>query len=357
MLDKKQNYHLRQDGFGLVEILVGLAIGLVTTLVIVQVMGTFEGQKRTTGGTADAQTNGSVALYTIQRQLQLAGYGLPIYSESAPPLHCDIATSYDHDNDPSTPGIGLFPVLITAGASAGATASITVRSGPTPMGGVPIAISNVAGNVISVANNLGCSANDVAIIARGSVCQMTKVDSVDPGNTQLTLHDGTGVLTGATLSCMGGWAETTYSISADGNLLENGAPSTAGIVNIQAQYGISAAANNNLITAWVDASGATWGATATTPAVVDRNRIKAIRIAIVARNGLYEKDVVPTTVACSSLTAANPTGICAWEGSAANPAPKIDLSIADPTNWNHYRYRVFETVVPLRNIIWSKGVL
>jgi type IV pilus assembly protein PilW len=25
---------------------------------------------------------------------------------------------------------------------------------------------------------------------------------------------------------------------------------------------------------------------------------------------------------------------------------------AQPNNWRHYRYRVFETIIPLRNHIW-----
>ena len=57
-----------------------------------------------------------------------------------------------------------------------------------------------------------------------------------------------------------------------------------------------------------------------------------------------------------SLTAAAPTGLCAWEGSATSPAPAIGLSNGD-ANWNKYRYRVFQTIVPLRNVIWSKDTL
>lgn len=73
---KKQHTILRQAGFTLAEIMVGLAIGMLATLVILQVFSVFETQKRATTGTADAQTNGSIALYTLGREMQLAGYGL-----------------------------------------------------------------------------------------------------------------------------------------------------------------------------------------------------------------------------------------------------------------------------------------
>ena len=136
-------------------------------------------------------------------------------------------------------------------------------------------------------------------------------------------------------------------------------PSVVGIVNLQAQYGISAAANSNQVTQWVDASGGTWAAACT---VANRNRIKAIRIAVVARNAKMEPSVV--TAACSSTTAAAPTGLCAWDGTRAShpvvapllAAPAIDLSPGD-ANWARYRYRVFETIIPLRNVIWSKDTL
>ncbi len=123
-----------------------------------------------------------------------------------------------------------------------------------------------------------------------------------------------------------------------------------GVVNLQAQYGIAASANSNQVTQWVDASGGTWAA----PTVANRNRIKAIRVAVVARNAKIEPDVV--TAACSSTTAAAPTGLCAWAGSVGSPAPTVDLSQGD-ANWARYRYRVFETIIPLRNVIWAKDTL
>jgi type IV pilus assembly protein PilW len=125
-----------------------------------------------------------------------------------------------------------------------------------------------------------------------------------------------------------------------------------GVVNLQAQYGISTSANNNNVTQWVDASGSTWDATVMT--VANRNRIKAIRIAVVARNDKMDPDVV--SGGCSSMTASAPTGLCAWAGDSTSPAPTIDLSPGNGS-WNRYRYRVFETIVPLRNVIWAKDTL
>lgn len=65
-----------QRGVTLVELLVGMAIGLFAVLLITQVAILFDSQKRNTTSGADAQINGAVALHTLQRDLQAAGFGL-----------------------------------------------------------------------------------------------------------------------------------------------------------------------------------------------------------------------------------------------------------------------------------------
>jgi type IV pilus assembly protein PilW len=43
------------------------------------------------------------------------------------------------------------------------------------------------------------------------------------------------------------------------------------------------------------------------------------------------------------------------DGTADNGAACVPGAVpasAQPNNWRHYRYRVFETVIPLRNHIW-----
>lgn len=333
----------RQNGVSLVELMVGLVIGMLTVLVIMQVFSAFEGQKRTTTGTADAQTNGSIALYSISRDLQMAGYGLS--PGTASPLECDPAPQTAANVE-----VPLTPVVITDGGNAaGANDEITVRYGTTTRGGIPSKIGAILGTTVTMDANLGCTAGEIALVVNGASCLVRTVTSLAADNKSVILNDATNVMIGAELSCLGNqWAQTTYRIN-NGNLEVNGTPRVSGIVNLQAQYGISDNANSNLITDWVDATAPTWAA----PTVPNRNRIKALRIAVVARNGQFEREDISS--ACSSTTDANPTGVCAWAGSVDSPAPTVDLSnIAD---WQRYRYRVFETIIPLRNVIWSKNHL
>jgi type IV pilus assembly protein PilW len=377
-----------QAGFTLVELMVGLAIGMLATVVIIQVMSVFDAQRRTTTGSADAQTNGGIALSAIARDAQVAGY--PLFPAADAPMECTALTFG------ATGVASIVPVTITDGVATGtasASDKITIRYGSSPMGGAPAQITAVGATTgaspnqrtpVTIGSNLGCRVNDVVLISNRTTCTMTTVTgpgdiatpsvaSTPPDRTTIELAANGDVaanaIAGANLACLGTWSEITYQVNATtGNLdrtsVVNGAstttPSVVGVVNLQAQYGISASANSNVISQWVNASGATWGATATTPTVDNRKLIKAIRIAVVARNEKLEMSNV--TDVCSSTTTAAPapapetSGLCAWTGSSTSPAPAIDLSPGD-ANWRRYRYRVYETITPIRNVIWSKGTL
>jgi len=369
-------------GFGLVEILVGLAIGLLTTLVIMQVFSVFERDKRATTGTADAQVNGSVALYSISRDLQQAGFGMmPTDKKGTSPIECNPAPTID-DGNLQTPIItsnnripfDLAPVVVTdGGTAAGASDTISIRYGSSFAGGAPSVIKAVLGTTVSVDNNLGCRVCELAVVFNetGTACTAGVVigphattkkcpddqndpppfsDTVSIQFQDIAATETATVVPGSSIACLGRRSTQVYAV-ANGTLTLNGAPLVSGIVNLQAQYGISTTSGDNKITQWVNATAGTdnWAA----PTVAMRNRIKAVRVAIVARNSELEKDAV--TSACSSTTDANPTGLCSWAGSAASAAPAIDLS-NDP-DWAKYRYRVFETIIPLRNVIWSYEAL
>jgi len=343
-----------QMGFGLVEIMVALVIGMVLTLVITQALSVFEGQKLTTSGTADAQTNGSLALYSIQREAQIAGFALPTLESGSSALKCLSFT-------PATTNIS--PVTITSGGvAAGASDSVTVRYGDSQFAGLPLTI--VAGTLdtqAQVDTTMACVVSSApgndALVTNGTSCTLTKVTAIQTaGPPKITLATSANVAVGAKLSCLGTWREIVFRVTNNQlERVENGDATQIGsdIVAIKAQYGISASASDNQVSQWVSATAASGWAS---PSVDDRNRIKAIRVAVIARNGLLEKTAAETgTKACSSTTAAAPTGLCAWEGTDASPAPTIDIS--NDANWQRYRYRVYETIIPLRNVVWSKETL
>ena len=84
------NKKINQKGFSLIELMVGLVIGLLVSLAIYNIFNIFEKQKRVTTGNSDAQTNGAIAIYNIQRDAEKAGFALPVYSNDYSPFNCPI---------------------------------------------------------------------------------------------------------------------------------------------------------------------------------------------------------------------------------------------------------------------------
>jgi type IV pilus assembly protein PilW len=158
-------------------------------------------------------------------------------------------------------------------------------------------------------------------------------------------------------------------IAGGGNVTNSTAvtPLASGIVNMQVQYGVdisnanSAACNANLnqgvaavtpsdsdsvIEApWENATGARWGNNgATTPSTVDLRRIRAVRIGLVARSGVLEKDCA------TNPPTPNPVVISWEDGTTMNPDLTADA------NWQCYRYKVYQTTISVRNTTWSASL-
>jgi type IV pilus assembly protein PilW len=331
----------RQNGFTLVEIMVGLAIGLLATLIIIQVISVFETQKRVTTGTADAQTNGSIALFNIVREMNLAGYPLMAGISAADPKVLESPLECTAITFGATGITSITPVSIVDGDSD----TITIRYGDSFGGGITnkVGSSVFTYSGVPVANTLGCDNinGDTAIFVNGATCALTGIPAsgvIDA--TTVALEDNSAItagaaISGANFSCLGRWSEVVFAVN-NGNLERDATPIVAGIINLQAQYGISTSVGSNQIDHWVEPSDININN------ISERNRIKAIRVAIVARNPKQEAGNVTTALS-------------AWTGTASSPAPAIDLS-AD-ADWQRYRYRVFETIIPLRNVIWSKDSL
>jgi type IV pilus assembly protein PilW len=151
-----------------------------------------------------------------------------------------------------------------------------------------------------------------------------------------------------------------------------------GIVNIQAQYGIDNDLNDT-IDAWVEPtnnSAGNWsnvsdvlrpgsGLTASTTTAL--NKIKAIRLAILARSQQYEAP--DRTTGLCNTTPVPPAGwfllpASASQGSGLNASllypqgadilPAVSLPGASPNgDWRCFRYRRFETIIPIINMVRS----
>lgn len=347
-------------GFSLVEIMVGMVMGVLGMIVILQMMTLFEGQKRTTTGGDDAQNSTAISMHVLQQDIEQAGYG---FSEPGL-LGCNVFLG--------GAVVPLAPVIINpAFAIIPAGDANTDRLLITYGNSNSIAEGNVitaqAGVVYSVQLPSSFTLND-RVIAAGSPCGNLVVDriSVAPavGVQTVMVASGVAVTIPGTLYNLGQSPQILayairngnltvcdYTVNNCGNaaLVNNPTvwmPIAKDIVSLRAEYGRDTAtlvrtqAQINAIT------NATVPPTPTPNYIVntfDQNtpntscgwiRTSAVRLVLVAR-GQYEK--------ANTITAQQPV----WNGSVTAP---INL-IAD-ADWQHYRYKLLETIVPIRNVTW-----
>ena len=386
-----------QAGFSLVELMVGLTVGLIVILVVTQTLAIFEGQKRTTTSGADAQQSGLLGLFSIEQDVRMAGAGFT----SIPTFSCVNFYSYYKQtsaaNPPAALGSGFTPVPVLiqdAGTGPGANSDqIIVRTGANFAGSVPSRLiepllSTTTPFNLLVERSYDFTNQDLIVLVDPTFpnCTLMRVTAVTPLQRQLSVASGqypefnpnprpsgwpaqypaqSWVYRVGTTG-MGGVGTRTFSVDANQSLQvvdSNGAQSgilASDIVNLQAQYGLSTAANTKDIASWVNPTGSFAAATlAGSGGVANRQRIKAIRVAIVARSNNREAGLVTSQCAavnnnrpdCACVNAATTNfGPCAWRDDATNPGPTIDLR-SDP-DWQHYRYKVYQTIIPLRNSIW-----
>ena len=63
--------------------MVGLVIGMIGVVVMMQIFSVSEGYKRTTTGGDDAQNNGAIGLYGLQRDVRMSGQGASSFTDNA----------------------------------------------------------------------------------------------------------------------------------------------------------------------------------------------------------------------------------------------------------------------------------
>jgi type IV pilus assembly protein PilW len=347
-VNKKTN-----SGFSLVEILVGMVIGLIGMIIMMQIFSFVEGQKRTTTGTGDAQTAGVAAMYTIQRDIRLSGYGFNALNIIGCPLdlgggkmlptlaHVVINPENIPAGDPDTDIL-----LIAYGNAAGATqgeiivhvsgsqlmmpSSLTYRTGdrvvaapsiPTSGCSFKLAtVTGVSGQLLMVSSGDGAT-EDGALFNLGSAPKILAY-AVRAGN--LTVCDY------LTDNC------TEACTATDGSCSPVWVPVANNIVSLRAQYGRDTnAPMDGGIDVWDQTTPLLSSAPNQEQYACLWVRAPAVRLAVVARNAQVEKEAVTP-------------GSPAWYGSATHP---IHLETTR-ANWQNYRYRLFQTVVPIRNMPW-----
>lgn len=360
-----------QKGFTLVELMVGAVLGMLTVMVISQVLIQSESSRRNVAMGGDAEVNGSLSLFTLQRDIQVAGYGL---AANPAALGCTVKNKYDTTGATNT--FALAPVVINNGTS-DAPDTLTVLQGHSSSSSVPMKITSEQVGRFKVESSMGLHTGDQVIAVPGTWspsdttnwCTLFAVtndiasadttlsaDNVPHADTNLWNKTAIGPVTGypanSYLLNLGSPTLKTYSISSAYNLQSADRASTDGtstiqdlypqIVNMQALYGKDTTADGT-----VDSYD---HVTPTTPA--DWLTVISIRVALVARSNQYEKEEVTTSEPLWDVGSAAPvSGETLVDCGTSSKC--ITLKISNLPDWKHYRYKVYSTTVPLRNVLWN----
>lgn len=376
-----------QAGLSLVEIMVGVLIGMIGIIVIFQMLATSEARKRTVTAGSDVQVSGVIGLTSLERDVREAGYGFGSagYDSGITPVMGCTVNAYDTARPTAAFTYRLTPVQIIQGAGTASDTIIVLRGsgGTFPAAHV---FTESTDTSKKTRGRAGISPRDILLVGRTTptlqcmtieITDVTDADSLTIRNNQGSYNYTAYLPDGSTSSeariarhnnatppitftagylfnlgnsprrniwtVQGGKLQVTNDLiyqDTNGDGSNDAVEIADNVITLQAEYGVDA--NNN---GRIDSGEWTTTDPATT---VQWANILAVRTGMLVRSGQFEKTTVTTTV---PSWAGGQFVITNLDGSVSTSSP------SDPANnWRHYRYRVYETVIPLRNMLWGAQI-
>ena len=375
----------RARGFSLVEILVGVAIGIVGMLVIFKTIATWDTHTRSTTAGSDAQSTGSLAMFNFERDIKQAGQGFMGIGVGTPSALGCAVSGVDTQTGRAL-AFNMVPVSI--GLTLGQPDTITVLYGNSPYFVSEEKYTATTDTTKILNRRNGFRMGDVAIAGAGANCNLLQVtddtnadgktivhaDSVSYSNSYaippapaVARYNSAGlpVLVGAgTIYSLGPnprldtWAINTANGSLTNTEQFSGAPAFVvgeGVVNIKALYGLDLIGNRTA-NSWTNVTPTTAAGWA---------QVLSVRVAMLVRSRQFERTADHSASGVPTGVTPNPP---TWSGAAilppipnsafvmtnTNGSPdSFGLNDPNPLNWRYYRYRVYEKEIPLRNVIWG----
>jgi type IV pilus assembly protein PilW len=369
----------RQRGLSIVELLVGMAVGLLAALAIVQAFSASEIGRRATTGQADAQQVGTMTGWRLMRELRLAGNGLAngmnvwgcrLLAWRGGSALLPRASAWPAPFAALPASLNVLPVGVLDGGGSNPDI-VMVMSAGNSTGGAPMALTITSPAQVETLPSVGFRAGDLLLVSNpgspGGDCQIGQVDSsyVPPPSGQAA---PTAVPTSAALAAPynnpNGF--TTLPQPADYTLVNLGATPTfalfgvnandqlvqldmlervtlstpapigENVVNLQVLYGIDdgssgGLANDNVVDAWVAPTGA-WSFASLQADGEAALAIKALRLAIVVRS--TERQGVQ-----------GPASMTLFPDLPAD----VQVTLNYTTEQRSFQYQVYDTIVPLPN--------
>ncbi|RSZ30153.1 MULTISPECIES: PilW family protein [unclassified Variovorax] len=386
---------LRQQGVTLIELMVAVIIGLLVTLAVTSLLIFGESSKRSTTATNDMGQTGAYAAYVLDRAVRTAGSGFTQSWTLAGAFGCLLNATLP--GTPSLPRSSAFPAPFATAFLGGASGSANLRVAPVligksqsdagsdvlvVMGGtaaagdVPrlILSSGKSTSILRLDSTVGLAEGDLGLVSASGTtdCLLEQVhastafadssgnDALPLGSTYYTASGASTSL--STLAASGSAYFTPLGNVSAGNtqfqmfgvgsnntlysydlLMANGTDASQavadGVSEMHALYGLDTNSDGVLDT-WVD-PGATGYDIATmmaTPATA--RQVVAIRIALVLRSANPER-------ANDNGELPSPASLTLF----SDLSTSLQQTISFSTSEQHFRHRVVESTIPLRNVL------
>jgi len=373
----------RSSGLTIIEILVGVAIGLIGIVAIFQAIAVWSKHTATTSSGGDAQVAGTLALFNIERDVRQAGHGFG--RATTPVMGCNVAAN-DTAGGRGAFNFSMSPITITVGAG-GAPDTIGILYGDSSFYVEEGDFTDATASTKKLRRRGGFKPGDLAVVAVNpgasaatAACELIQItDDTDPDG--YTVAHTTAAFTSFyaasspasasrfnTGAAPGALSGTVYNFGPDPRLnvwsiqnfhtlvrtdnIYNTAPVPIGdnVINLKAEYGVDNDANGTISPGeWQNAPPADW------------RRVLAIRVAVLVRSRQFERgdSSAASGVFAVTKTADNPYCFGDSAGhkflmtNVDGSADSFGDTDVDPNNWRYYRYRVYERVIPLRNMLWG----
>ena len=344
-------------GLSLVELLVATLITLIGLLVITQVFAVYEGWKRTTTGVAQTQETGLLGAFAIEQDLRNAGFGLV-------GVDCTEISNYHAGAVAKSVALPAKPLTITREDKAPNNDRIDVLYSASAFANVDVRLQyEIADSAaeLYVNNDLGFATGDLILLGSdGGACSLLQFSGKDretevpslpnvtsSGNARLLPHlpgatmpwnppKGTNSLTGKHYGVGTRVLNLGQSLVSRGFYVED---ETLRVDELDAGDGS--------VTTYDLAPGVVGLRAACLPAMPCGESTTAIRFGLIVRSANREKEALTQQ---EVNVAKGKASIAFWPGDGA---PAFDLDLSSNDEALHYRYRVFQTVVPLKNIVWN----
>jgi type IV pilus assembly protein PilW len=368
-------------GFTLIELLVAVAIGMALTLAITVMLTRYESGRRNLTTINDAVQGGSYTAYLLDRHLRSAGsgyaqgwrnsFGCALAVARAGAVTLPRATAFPAPFAAVPQTVRLAPVVVHAGAGGGGSDVLAVITGSSGLGESPMRLlpASATSTKVNLDSTVGLRADDLVMLFQdGSNCLVQQVAAGFAGGASQQLDFGgtyaADEVGGVRLDAMGtvdtAWAAVLGNTTANRpqfqligvgdnaslmayDMLRLDGTDTPqaladGVADLRAVYGVDSDSDGR-VDSWQSPATAPWDAASlldgSATARVNLSRIVAVRVGLLVRTSVPERDAV------------SPTQLTLFPDLGAGLTYTRTLAADE----QQLRWRVLDFTVPLRNVL------